>query len=405
MRVFSGDSEKAPPPSLGFIILLGALTASGAMAIDLYLPALPAIARDFGVPVGAVQASLSAYFVGMAVGQLVYGPVSDRIGRRKPLIFGACLALSGAVLSGFAMSPEWLVVSRLLESLGGCAGVVVARAVVSDRYGMVESAKIFSTLMLVLGVAPLLAPTLGALLLDAWGWRTIFIVLAAFAATQAAAVFFFLDETRSSTLAAASRGEKVWRSYLACFSDRRIGGLVLVGAFNGGAFFTYLAASAELFISHFGTSPQLFAIIFGVNAGGLIGGSQFNRYLLRRHTPAGIVSGACMGALAGSGVLLAAVLADVATLWVTTAILFAIMSTYGLVAGNVMAMALSRMPARGGAISALNGASAFGVGGISSAVAAFLPFDVPLRVSLVLFAGLCGAVIILRTMVRVQEWR
>lgn len=391
-------------PGLGLILLLGSLTASGAMAIDLYLPALPTIAADFGTSVGQVQTSLSAYFIGMAFGQLVYGPLSDRIGRRLPLIAGSLLAMTGAIFSGFSISAEWLIASRLLESLGGCAGAVVARAVVSDRYNATDSAKIFSTLMLVLGVAPLLAPTLGALLLDAFGWQSIFLVLAAFAAGQAIAVYFFLDETRSPAMAAASRREKVWRSYATAIGDRRVAGIVLAGAANGGAFFTYLAGSAELYISHYGISPQLFGIIFALNSVGLVAGSQVNRLLLLHLPPARILTWASIGALLGAGLWLGAAAAGLATIWVTTAFLFAIMSTYGLVAGNSLALALSRMPQRGGAISALNGAASFGFGGLASSTAALLPLETPLRIALVVFIGLACAVTALLVMARVRQW-
>lgn len=398
-------SPAHPKPTLGAILLLGALTATGAMSIDLYLPALPTIAEDFGTSVVHVQGSLSAYFVGMALGQLVYGPLSDRIGRRKPLIAGVFLAMLGAISSGFSTGADWLIASRLVESLGGCAGVVVARAVVSDRYDTVEAAKIFSTLMLVLGMAPLLAPSLGAALLGIAGWRAIFAVLAVFSLLLMVAVILWLPETRSPAMAAASRDEKVWRSYAACFGDRRILGLVLAGACNGGALFVYIASSAALFISHFGVSAQMFGIIFAVNSIGLIGGSQWNRLLLHHFPPQRIVAMASVFALAISTLLLLAALSGFATLWITTALLFAILSTYGLVGSNSMALALSRMPERGGSISALIGSAAFGVGAVASATISMLPLEPPLRVAVGLFVGLAGAMLALSLLVRVREWR
>lgn len=404
MREMTKKPEAARMPGLGTTLLLGALTATGALATDMYLPAIPGIAADFGEPAGRVQSTMSAFFLGMALGQLVYGPLSDRIGRRKPLLAGTFLACVGAILSGLSQSANMLIASRFLESLGCCAGVVVARAIVGDRYGARDAARVFSTLMLVLAVAPLLAPTLGATLLTVGGWRFIFAILAVFAFLLGVAVFLRLTESRSAEMQLQSRRESVWQSYSAALSDRRVLGFVAAGACNGGAFFTYLAGSAVLFIQWFGLSPRSFAIIFALNALGLVLASQLNRLLLRRYPPHRIVDRASIFTVAIAGIFLLVALFGMHDPWIATGLLFLALSGYGLVTGNSTALALSRMPQRSGAISALIGASVFGFGAVVSAASTLLPVDPPVRIGLALLLGLAGTLVALRSLARVQHW-
>lgn len=398
-------SRTTPPPGIGMIFLLGALTASSALSIDIYLPAIPAIAGDFGTSVGHVQRSLSAYFIGMALGQLFYGPLSDRIGRRTPLLAGAALGMAAALLSGFSPSADRLIAARFLEALGGCAGVVIGRAVVSDRYDARDAARIFSMLMLVLGIAPLLAPMAGAILLDYLGWRAIFVAIALFFAAQTIAVALWLPETRTRAMQTISRAEKVITSYKACLTDRKVLGFVLAGACNGGAFFTYLATSPALFISHYGLSPRAFSLIFALNSAGLIIGSQVNRWLLLHYSPQTLVRTSALFAFAAGTLFVATVLAGLARVEVAILLLFLALSTYALISGNCTALALARMPQRGGAISALLGSAMFGVGGLISAAATALPVAPPLRVALVLLAGFGGMVAALHWLAGIRQWR
>jgi len=387
------------------IFLLGALTASSALSIDIYLPALPVIAGDFGTDVGNVQRSLSAYFIGMALGQLFYGPLSDRVGRRWPLLAGAMLAAAAALSSGFSPSTEWLIGSRFMEALGGCAGVVIGRAVVSDRYAATDAARIFSLLMLVLGIAPLMAPMAGAVLLEYLGWRAIFVVIAIFFVAQVVAAALWLPETRTKKMQAASRAEKVATSYIACITDRPVLGFVLAAACNGGAFFTYLAASPELFIDHYGLSARGFSLIFAFNSCGIIIGSQINRWLLLRYTPQTLIAIPAVLAVGVAALFVVATLIGVASVWVTALLLFLMMSTFGVMSGNCMALALARMPQRGGAISALLGSAMFGLGGMISALATLLPFPTPLRISIVLLAGFICVAAALRWLAGIRLWR
>ena len=184
--------------NLRMILILGALSAFGPLAIDFYLPGFPAMALAFGTDEKHVQLTLAAYFLGLSIGQLVYGPIADRFGRRKPLLFGVGLFTMASLACAFAPSLEWLIAARFVQALGGCAGMVISRAIVSDKCSPVESAKVFSQLVLVMGLAPILAPMLGGLLVNVYGWQAIFMTLTLFSALTSIAVFVGLPESMPS---------------------------------------------------------------------------------------------------------------------------------------------------------------------------------------------------------------
>ncbi len=386
-------------PSLGEILLLGSLTAFGAVSIDLYLPTLPSIARDYAVSPAAVQLTLSAFFVGMALGQLVYGPVSDRLGRRPAVLFG-CLVYVGASLAcAFAPSIELLVAGRFGQALGCCAGMVVARAVVRDRYDHRDSARIFSLLVLVLAVAPLVAPTVGGWLARAVSWRAVFVVLGLFGAAVFAAVWFRLDESRSAETEAKSRGQSILSAYLDLLKSRRLLGYTLVSACNGATLFSYIAAAPDLVIDIWGFTPAQFGLIFAGIAVGVIGSSQVNRRLLRYYSPDRILAVACVfAALFGMG-LFGLALAG-ASKWLVMAGLFVVLSSNGFIAANALAGALNIDPLRAGATSGLFGAAGFAAGATTSATVAAMHDNTPLPVTMIMCAALLVAALAYFSMAR-----
>lgn len=391
-------------PSVGLILLLGALTAFGAISIDLYLPALPAIARHFGAPVAAAQITMSAFFLGMAVGQLGFGPLSDRVGRKPPLIAGASIYTLASLAIMFAPSIEWMATGRFVQAVGACAGVVIARAVVRDRFDTTESARLFSLMFLVLSVAPMLAPSLGAVLLAAFGWQAIFLVLALFGLLCGLAVLFGLNESRSAATAAQAASETTLQSYRAALGNRHVLGFVLAGALNGAALFTYIAGSPALFMAHHGQSPAAFGWIFAVNAGGLILATQLNRAALRRASPALIARTAILAGLAFSLILLALAVAGLASMPVTMVLLFFALGSYGFVGGNTSALALGAMPVRAGAISALIGAGSFAFGAVTSALAAPFAAHGPIAMAAGMAAGFAGSAIAFHTVAGIGTW-
>ena len=291
------------PRGVPLLLLLGILTAIASLSIDMYLPALPAIAADLRAAPGLLEATLAAFFAGFALGQLAYGPLSDRVGRRPPLIGGLALYTLASIVCAMAATPGVLIAGRAAQALGGAAALVIARAVVRDLYDAQDAARVFSRLILIMGLAPVLAPSLGSVLLVRFSWRAVFWVLAAFGAACLIATVRRLPETSPRT---ASGGlGTVAVGYLRIFGDLRFVGLALGGGFAAAGMFAYIAASPFVFIEQLGLSPRQFAIIFGCNAFALIGNSQLNRFRLRVSTPAQIL-GRQLYVTAGSAIVIAA---------------------------------------------------------------------------------------------------
>ncbi len=374
-------------PTRGEILLLGSLTAFGAVTIDLYLPTLPNIARDFAVSPATVQLTFTAFFIGMGLGQMVYGPLSDRVGRRPAVLLGCFVYILASLACAFAPSIEWLVAGRFAQALGCCAGMVVARAVVRDRYDHRDSARIFSLLVLVLAVAPMLAPSVGGWLATMFSWRAVFVVLAVFGLAVGAAVWFRLDESRSPETAAKARGESFVGAYVDLLKSRRLLGYTLVSAFNGATIFSYIATAPDLIIDIWGFSQFQFGLIFAAIAVGIIGASQFNRRLLLHYTPDRILGVAgIFAALFGAALLATALLG--ASKWLVMAALFAVLTSNGFIGANALAGALNVDPLRAGATSGLFGSANFALGAAASAIAAALHDNTPVPVALVICISL-----------------
>ena len=356
-------------PHLGEILLLGSLTAFGAVTIDLYLPTLPAIARDYRTSAAAVQLTLSTFFVGMALGQLFFGPLSDRIGRRPTILIGCAVYVAASLFCALAPTIEALVVGRFFQALGCCAAMVTCRAIVRDRYDHRDSARIFSLLMLVLAIAPLLAPTVGGWIAAAAGWHAVFYAFVAVGVAISAAVGSRLDESRSAATAQAARGQDVLSAYARLLGHKRLIGYLLVGAANGATLFSYIAASPDLVVNSWGFSESQFGLVFAAIAVGVVGSSQVNRLLLKHRSPDAILAWATLGAAAAGVALWLVALFDAPVLVVLAAV-FVALSSNGLIAANASAGALNVDPLRAGAISGLMGGINFGMGAAASALAA-----------------------------------
>jgi MFS transporter, DHA1 family, multidrug resistance protein len=285
-----------PPPagtpdrSYRLALILGALTAMGPLAIDMYLPALPTIARDLGAAEASVQVSLAVYFAGIAIGQIFYGPASDRFGRKPSLYVGLALFIVSCVGCAFVQRVETLIALRFVQALGGCAPLVIPRAVVRDCFDERGSVRMLSMLTLVMGLAPILAPSIGGQLLVTFGWRAIFWVLAGYGAVWCAAVALFLPES----LPAGSRVRRpigaILATYLALLRDRAYLGYVLTGGFVFAGLLTYISGSPFVFIEVFGVAPERYGLYFGSNAVGLITASQINRYWAARAGPRHVIA-------------------------------------------------------------------------------------------------------------------
>ncbi len=390
-------SQPAPPDRTpwGLVVLLGSLTAMGPVAIDMYLPSLPAIATGLHATPGEAQATVSAFLAGMAIGQLFYGPASDRLGRRPPILFGTAVYVAASVACALAVSPAMLIGGRFVQALGACAGGVVSRAVIRDRFTHTETARALSLMMLIMGLAPILAPLLGGALLGLGGWRLNFWFMAAFGVAVGIAGLLRLTESRSEETTAHAATETPLQAYWALMHEPRLVGYALAGALNGATLFTYIASSPDLLIKTYGIAPSAFGWAFGINAVGIIGSNQVNRYFLRHRTPDQILAKSSLIAVGFGVLLLLAALTGIGERWSVLVTLFLLLSTYGFLQGNTMAGALNVDPRRAGAISALMGAVSFGTGALASAAAGVLHDGTPRPMAVVMFVALVGSAAVL----------
>jgi DHA1 family bicyclomycin/chloramphenicol resistance-like MFS transporter len=353
-------------------IVLGALSAMGPLAIDMYLPALPTISRDLGASPAAVQVSLAVYFIGIALGQAFYGPLSDRLGRKPALYSGLIVFALASVGCALAPTIEVLVVSRFLQALGGCAPLVIPRAVVRDQFDERGSVRMLSTLILVMGAAPILAPLLGGQLLTAFGWRSVFWLLTAYAVVWLLLAMALLPESLPPARRRREPFSAVLAVYGALLRDRVYLRYVLVGGLVFSGLLAYIASSPFVFIELFHVAPERFGLFFGMNAVGLIAASQVNGWLAVRMDPRRILR-LVLPVSVGSGVLL---LVDAATGFGGFAgilvPLFLYIATHGFVMPNTTALAMAPHGRVAGSASALLGTIQFVLGATAGAVVGLL---------------------------------
>jgi MFS transporter, DHA1 family, multidrug resistance protein len=397
--VISGALAKAAHAPLGLVLLLGALSAFGSISIDMYLPALPSMARSLHASGSAAQWTVAAYIVGLSIGQLFYGPVSDRYGRRGPLVFGIGLYIIGTLGCMLAPSVEAMMGFRILQALGGCAGQVIARAIVRDRFAHDEVLHILSMLTLVMGLAPVLAPLFGGWVLLIADWRWIFAVQLAFAIIVGSAAVLMLTESRSPEAAAHARSENAFSSYAALLKHSRLVGYLLAGAFSGAALFTYIASSPDVIIGFFHISPQMFGWVFGLNAIGFIAANQVNARLARRYSSDTILRLANLSIFGISLVMVADAMTGFGGAFGVLIPLFLIMTGFGFNQSNAMAGAMNIDPRRAGATASLVGASSLAAGAVCAALAGLLQDGTPRPMASVIAASLLAAVVCLRTLV------
>lgn len=362
----SGLSTKSHAP-WGEVLLLGALTTFGSVALDMYLPALPHIAAVLKASPAAAQMTISVFLFGVAAGQLGFGPLSDRIGRRGPLLAGAALFVAASALSAAVTDMRVLIVLRLLQAVGGCAGVVIARAVVRDRYEDSEVLHVYSLLTLVFGLAPILAPLVGGWVMAVAGWRAIFAVQAAFGLAVGAVAFFRLPESRTEATRRKAMAEHPLRSYAALLAERRLLGLLLTASLSAAALFAYISAAPRVVIGVFAIPAAHFGWVFGANAVGLIVGGQANAWLARRLPSTRLLVIALWASLAAAAVLLADALTGFGGLWGVLVPLFLVVLGYGFSQPNAVAEAMKVDRARAGGTAALLGSMAYGVGALAGA--------------------------------------
>ncbi|RSS32141.1 Bcr/CflA family multidrug efflux MFS transporter, partial [Streptomyces sp. WAC08241] len=350
-------------------LVLGGLTALPPLSMDMYLPALPEVTGALHAPAATVQLTLTACLAGMALGQLVVGPMSDKWGRRRPLLAGMVVYVLATAVCALAPTAETLIGFRLLQGLAGAAGIVIARAVVRDLYDGVEMARFFSTLMLISGVAPIVAPLIGGQILRITDWRGVFHVLTGVGVLLTLVVHRFLTETLPPERRHEGGVGQALRTMRGLLADRVFTGYMLTGGLAFAVLFAYISASPFVVQEIYGASPQTFSLLFGLNSVGLVAVGQINGKLLVGRVSLDKVLGWGLGLilLAASALLLmtSGVLGEVGLVPVAAG-LFVLMSAMGLAMPNTNAQALMRTPHAAGSASALLGTSSFLVGAVAS---------------------------------------
>jgi len=356
---------RTPPAGADYlrtVAILGGLTAMGPLAIDMYLPALPAIARDLQSSAGLIQVSLAAYFIGIAGGQALYGPLSDWMGRKPALYVGLSVFTLSSMACAVAPRVEVLIACRFLQALGGCAPLVVPRAVVRDHFDEQASVRALSALVLVMGLAPILAPFIGGQLLTHWGWRAIFWVLAGYGAVWLVIVTAFLTESLPGAARRPQSPAVVLATYARLLGDRAFLGWVLSGGLIFAGLLAYISGSPFVFIELFDVPPERFGFYFGTNAAGLIAASQLNAWLARRHGARRVVSVVIPCAAVAGTALAAAAVTGLGGFPGILVPLFCFVACYGFTMPNATALAMAPHGAVAGSASALLGTLQFSVG-------------------------------------------
>jgi MFS transporter, DHA1 family, multidrug resistance protein len=379
-------------------LVLGTLSAVGPFAIDMYLPAFPAIARDLQVDVSAVQMSLMSFFVAVAMCQIVYGPLADRFGRKPPLYAGLSLFVLGGIGCSFAQSAEALIASRFLQGVGACATMVIPRAIIRDLHTGHEAARLMATTMLVFSVSPILAPLAGSALTEFFNWRIIFWAIALIGIGALAVVLFLLPETRQES--EDRRGiAQAFDTYKSLLKDRHFLGLAFIGGFSQASFFAYLAGSSVIFIEHFGLTPSAYSMVFASNAIAFIGSAQFNSVFMRRFGAEKVVRTAIAAFAALVSLLFILTMIGLDNAYVLWGLLFLSFGCLGFVIPSTAVLALEDHGPVAGTASALMGTLQLSTGAVMIVLVSVFYDGTPLSmVCAILACGLIAFTLSRRTM-------
>lgn len=384
---------------LTYILVLGALTALGPFTIDLYLPALPILERELHAPTALVQLTLTATMVGFALGQLFVGPLSDVVGRRRPLLLATAVHILACLAAALAPDLFWLSVARVLQGVGAAAGGVVAMATVRDLFGGYPLVKMLSRLALVSGLAPVVAPVLGSQLLLVVDWRGLFVFLAGFGLLVLIANSIFLRETLPAAARSARGHSTVRQRYGALFRDRIYVGAVIIAGANFSALFAYLASSSFLFQDVYTLTAQQYGILFGINSIGVIVGVQSSSRMQKRIGPQWIIAGATIVQLAAAVAIIVLDASGAGLPGIVIPLWFFI-AACGFNFPAISALALVRHGHEAGTAASVLGAANFGVAGIVSPIVGLFTITNAIPMAGVMVVAIVIAIVVLWTIVR-----
>jgi DHA1 family bicyclomycin/chloramphenicol resistance-like MFS transporter len=381
-------------------IVLGLLSAVGPFAIDMYLPALPTIASDLHASTAATQLTLTTFFVAFGICQIVYGPISDMVGRKPPLYVGLVLFVIGSLGCALAPSVQWLIVGRFVQGIGGSAVMVIPRAIIRDLHTGIEATRLMALIMLVISVSPILAPLTGSALIVPFGWRAVFVAVTFTALLSLVLLATLQPETHPPERRSLTGVRDIAKSFGYLLTHRRFLGLTFIGGLGMASFFAFLAGSSFVYIEHFGLSPTQFSVAFALNAVGFIGSSQFAATLGQRFGMPKVVLVAVTAYAILTGTLALLTAFGVDSLPVMMVLLLFGFAAMGLVIPSTMVLALDEHGPIAGLASALGGTLQMVTGGLMIAVVGLFfdgtPLPMVATIALCAFGALMVSVMTLR---------
>lgn len=353
---------------LTLILILGALSTISPFSIDMYLPGFPAIAEDLDTTIAVVQLSLTSYFIGIAVGQLLYGPLLDRFGRKKPLYAGLIIYIIASLGCALTHSADALIVVRFLQAVGGCAGMVAAQALVRDLFPIDKTAQAFSWITLVIAISPMIAPAVGSYVAVAFGWQAIFIILAGLALLLIAGVHFALPNGRSPDHSLSLLPKPVLKNFLSVIKQPQFLVYTLAGGIATAAPFAYIAGSADVFMNYYGVKEKEYGFIFAFIAFFIIGSTQLNHFLLRRFSSEQIIRATLIYQSVIAIILIGSLLLFSLAKYELIILTALFLGGHGLTNPNANALALAPFSNHVGSAASLAGSFRMGMGGLVSAL-------------------------------------
>ncbi|MEO6949540.1 MAG: Bcr/CflA family multidrug efflux MFS transporter [Ginsengibacter sp.] len=354
------------------IFTLGMLSAIGAFSIDMYLPGFPAIAEDLQTTVAHITLSITSFFIGISLGQLLYGPLLDKYGRKKPIYIGLVIYLLTSIACAHAPTADILIGIRFLQALGACAGMVAARALVRDLFPVNENAKVFSLLVLVLAISPIIAPTLGGYMTSAFGWQSIFYILAGLSAVTLVLVYFKLPAGQEPQSSISLLPKPIISEFWIVARNPQFFTYAFAGGIASSGLYAYIAGSPFVFMELYGVSDKQYGWIFAIIAMGLIIASQVNTFLLRKYSSEQIIKVTLFCQCLAGIALVVGTWFHLLGLYSTIVLILIFLSTQGFAFPNSAALSLAPFTRNAGTASALMGAVQLGIGAIATALVSVL---------------------------------
>lgn len=351
-----------------YIIILGMLSAIGPFSIDTYLPAFADIATDLHTTIPNIQLSLSSFFIGICFGQMLYGPLLDRFGRKKPLYVGLSIYILASAGCALVKTADGLIALRFVQAIGGCAGMVASRAMVRDLFPVKDNAKVFSMLMLVIGVSPIVAPTLGGYITAAWGWHTIFILLTVMVVLILTAVHFTLPESRQPDTNISLKPAPIVRGFWNVLREPQFYTYAFTGAIAASGLYAYISGTPYVFMKIYQVSEKTYGLIFAGLASGLIISSQINSLLLKKYKSEQIIPVALFFQMLSGAVLFFGSKYELLNIYGFIAASFTFLSCQGFTFPNSSALSMAPFSKNAGSASALMGGIQMGIGALASAL-------------------------------------